>query len=43
MLKNLPQANTDHETTAIQRQIDGLVYRLYGLREEEIGIVEAEV
>ena len=41
-------ARTSHEKTAIQRQIeatdgqiDRLVYELYGLTEEEIGIVEA--
>ncbi len=41
-------ARTGHEKTAIQRQIeatdgqiDRLVYELYGLTEEEIGIVEA--
>ena len=40
-------ARTSHEKTAIQRQIeatdgqiDRLVYELYGLTEEEIGIVE---
>jgi len=27
-------------TELLQRQIDGLVYELYGLTEEEIGIVE---
>ena len=46
--KLLPQAGTPHEKTALQRriepkdgQIDALVYKLYGLTEEEIGIVEA--
>jgi hypothetical protein len=46
--KQLPDAKTDHEKTAVQRQIDAtdrqidkLVYELYGLTEEEIGIVEA--
>jgi len=46
--KQLPQAGTPHEKTALQRrieatdgQIDALVYELYGLTEEEIGIVEA--
>lgn len=45
--KQLPAAKTDHEKTALQRridavdqQIDQLVYELYGLTEEEIGIVE---
>ena len=45
--KILLEVNTDHEKTAVQRQIeatdgqiDGLVYKLYGLSEEEIGIVE---
>ena len=45
--KQLPQAGTPHEKTALQRcieatdgQIDALVYELYGLTEEEIGIVE---
>jgi type I restriction-modification system DNA methylase subunit len=47
--KQLPSAKTDHEKTALQRQIDAsdrqidqLVYELYGLTEEEVKIVEAE-
>jgi len=46
--KQLPEAGTPHEKTALQRrieatdgQIDALVYELYALTEEEIGIVEA--
>ena len=46
--KQLPEAGTPHEKNALQRrieatdgQIDALVYELYGLTEEEIGIVEA--
>ncbi|MCK9419090.1 MAG: Eco57I restriction-modification methylase domain-containing protein [Nitrospirae bacterium] len=46
--KQLPDAKTNHEKTALQRQIDAtdqqidqLVYELYGLTEEEIKIVEA--
>jgi type I restriction-modification system DNA methylase subunit len=46
--KHLTTAKTDHEKTAIQRQIpatdreiDNLVYELYGLTEEEIAIVES--
>jgi hypothetical protein len=45
--KRLPEVKTDHEKTALQRQIDAtdrqidqLVYDLYGLTEEEIAIVE---
>ena len=45
--KQLPKAKTDHDRTALQRQIDAtdkqidkLVYELYDLTEEEIGIVE---
>jgi hypothetical protein len=45
--KQLPQAGTPHEKTALERQIeatdgqiDALVYELYGLTEEEIRIVE---
>jgi len=45
--KQLESAKTDHDKTAIQRQIDAtdrqinqLVYELYGLTEEEIKIVE---
>jgi len=45
--KQLPLVRTPHEQTALQRQIeaadrqiDALVYELYGLTEEEIGIVE---
>jgi len=45
--KQLTSAKTDHDKTVIQRQIDAtdrqidlLVYELYGLTEEEINIVE---
>jgi hypothetical protein len=38
--KQLPEARTPHEKTALQRQIDALVYELFALTEEEIGIVE---
>jgi len=45
--KQLVRAKTDQEKTALQRQIDAtdkqidrLVYELYGLTEEEIRIVE---
>jgi len=45
--KQLPEACTPHEKTALERQIeatdgqiDALVYELYGLTEEEIRIVE---
>jgi type I restriction-modification system DNA methylase subunit len=47
--KQLPAAKTDHEKTALQRQIDAtdrqidqLVYELYGLTEEEIKLVEGK-
>ena len=46
--KQLQEARTPHEQTALQRQIeatdeqiDALVYELYGLTEEEIKIVES--
>jgi Eco57I restriction-modification methylase len=45
--KRLPEVKTEHEKTALERQIevtdrqiDQLVYELYGLTEEEIKIVE---
>ena len=47
--KQLVEAKTPHDKTAIQRQIDAtdrqidrLVYELYGLTEEEIAIVEKQ-
>ncbi len=47
MHKDLPAAKTAHGKTLLQRQIeatdkeiDKLVYELYGLTEEEIKIVE---
>jgi hypothetical protein len=47
--KPLPEARTPHEKIALQRQIeatdreiDTLVYELYGLTEEEIRIVEGK-
>ena len=47
--KGLPKAKTAPDKTAIERQvaatdrqIDALVYELYGLTEEEIRIVEGE-
>jgi hypothetical protein len=46
--ERLPKARTDHERTALSRQIehtdaeiDRLVYELYGLSEEEIALVES--
>ena len=48
MHRQLSSAGPDHERTllarrieATDRQIDRLVYELYGLREEEIELVEA--
>jgi predicted nucleic acid-binding Zn-ribbon protein len=47
--KRLSEAKTSHEQTLLQRQIeatdkqiDRLVYELYGLTEEEIGIVKGK-
>ena len=47
--KDLPKAKTPHEQESLQRQItatdkqiDNLVYELFGLTEEEISIVEEE-
>lgn len=47
--KQLHTANTDHEKTSLQRQIDltdkqidQLVYELYGLTEDEIRLVEGQ-
>ena len=47
--KQLPTVKTDHEKTALQRQIDatdkqidGLVYELYGITEEEEKIIEGK-
>ncbi len=34
------QANTKADTSALKKEIDRLVYELYGLTEEEIKIVE---
>jgi hypothetical protein len=45
--KQLPKAKTPHEQESLKRtieptdkQIDGPVYELYGLTQEEIGIIE---
>ena len=47
--KQLPNTKTAHDQTMIQRQIDAtdrqidrLVYELYGLTEEEIAVVEGK-
>jgi hypothetical protein len=47
--KRLQNATLDHDKTLLQRQveatdaaIDKLVYELYGLTDEEIGIVEGK-
>ncbi len=49
LTRRLATAKTDHEKTALQRQIDAtdkqidkLVYELYGLTEEEIKVVEGQ-
>ena len=46
--KQLPKAKTPHEQESLKRtiaatdkQIDALVYELYGLTEEEISIVQS--
>ena len=46
--KVLPKAKTPHEQESLKRtiaatdaQIDALVYELYGLTEEEIGVAES--
>jgi hypothetical protein len=36
------QSNPQSDTTALEAEVDALVYGLYGLTEEEIGIVEGE-
>jgi predicted nucleic acid-binding Zn-ribbon protein len=48
--KQLPSAKTDHEKTALQRQIDAtdrqidqLVYELYGLTDEDVNIIKGVV
>jgi len=47
--KDLPKAKTPHEQESLQRQIaatdkqiDELVYELYGLTEEEVRIAEGD-
>ena len=35
------RANPQADTSALEREIDQLVYQLYGLTEEELNIVEA--
>ena len=47
--KQMPDARTPHEQTALERQIeatdrqiDALVYELYGLTEEEIAIIDED-
>jgi len=47
--KQLEDAKTPHEKTALQRQIDAtdqqidqLIYELYGLTEEQINLIEAK-
>jgi len=48
--KQLPEARTGHDQTHLQRQLDAtdrqidrLVYELYGLTEEEVAVVEGQV
>lgn len=36
----LAAKNVDGDTSALEKEIDRIVYELYGLTEEEIGIVE---
>ncbi len=47
-IKANPQADPHEKhcragTTALEAEIDQLVYELYGLTEEEIGIVESSI
>ena len=34
------KTNSNADTSALEREIDGLVYGLYGLTEEEIAVIE---
>ena len=36
------RSNPITDTSALKREIDGLVYELYGLTEEEINVVEGK-
>jgi len=40
MILTIKKANPQADTTALEAEIDQLVYELYGLTEEEIAIVE---
>jgi len=37
---NIKRVNPNADTSALEREIDGLVYELYGLTEEEIAVIE---
>ena len=37
------RANPQADTSALEQEIDRLVYELYGLTEEEIAVVEGKV
>ena len=37
---SLKKENPEADTTALEKEIDQMVYKLYGLTEEEIAIVE---
>lgn len=36
----LKKSNPNHDTSSLERQIDAIVYNIYGLTEEEIRVVE---
>ena len=39
---SMKKQNPEADTTELEAEIDRLVYELYGLSEEEIGVVEGE-
>jgi len=43
MILTAKKANPQADTTALEAEIDHLVYELYGLTDEEIAIVEESV
>ena len=40
---SLKKQDPSADTSALEAEIDGLVYELYGLTDEEVGVVEGEV
>ena len=43
ILISIKKCNPNHDTSSLERQIDAIVYKIYGLTDAEIKIIEQSI